>query len=46
MNGETGVMKTIEEPLHLLMKLQGNKFLVFNERKKIFEVEFPDYKEI
>ena len=46
MNGETGVMKTIEEPLHLLLKLKGNKFLAFNERQKIFELQFPDYKEI
>lgn len=30
MNGETGVMKTIDEPMHLIKKLDGNKFLAFN----------------
>lgn len=46
MNGETGVLQTLEQPLHLLLKQKGNKFLAFNETKKIFEIEFPDYKEI
>ncbi len=46
MNGETGVLKTIDEPFHLLQKLEGNKFLVFNKSKKVFEYQFPDYTEI
>ena len=32
MNGETGVLKTIEEPLYLLRKLPNNKFVAFSER--------------
>ena len=30
MNGETGVLKTLEEPLHLVRKLDDKKFLAFN----------------
>jgi hypothetical protein len=43
MNGETGVLKTIDEPFHILQKLDNNKFLAFNKRQKVFEVQFPDY---
>lgn len=46
MNGETGVLKTIDEPFHILQKLDNNKFLAFNKRQKVFEVQFPDYNEI
>ena len=38
MNGETGVLKTLEEPMHLVKKIDDKKFLAFNETKKIFEV--------
>lgn len=46
MNGETGVLRTIEEPLHLIKKIPNNKFLAFNERKKIFEIECHQYHEV
>lgn len=46
MNGETGVLKTIDEPFHILKKIEGTKFLAFNKTKKIFEIQFPDYTEI
>lgn len=38
MNGETGVLRTIEQPLHLVKKLKERKFLAFNESKKVFEI--------
>lgn len=46
MNGETGLLKTLDEPLHLVKKLSDKKFFAFNENKKLFEVECPDYAEI
>ena len=46
MNGENGVIKTIEQPLHLLKKLPNNKFLAFSERKKVFEIDCNQYKEV
>lgn len=45
-NGETGVLKTLEQPLHLVRKLTDRKFLAFNVTKKVFEVEYPDYQDI
>jgi hypothetical protein len=46
MNGETGVLKTLDEPFHILKKLENNKFLSFNKRQKVFEFQLPDYTEI
>lgn len=46
MNGETGVLKTLDEPMHLVKKLDATKFLAFNETKKVFEVECPEYLDI
>lgn len=43
MNGETGVLKTLEEPFHILQKMEGNKFLAFSKKNKVFEIKFPDY---
>ena len=40
-NGETGLLKTLEEPMHLVKKLDKQRFLVFNETQKVFEVECP-----
>jgi coatomer protein complex subunit alpha (xenin) len=31
MNGETGLLKTLEKPIHLLKKCADNKFLAFND---------------
>jgi coatomer protein complex subunit alpha (xenin) len=45
-NGETGVLKTLEQPLHLVRKLAERKFLAFNVPKKVFEVECPEYLDI
>lgn len=36
LNGETGVLKTLEEPMHLVRKLAERKFLAFNETRKVF----------
>ena len=46
LNGETGVLKNIDEPMHLVRKMGDRKFLAFNETKKIFEVECPEYLDI
>lgn len=46
LNGETGVLKTLDKPLHLVKKLSDRKFLAFNETKKIFQVECPEYEDI
>jgi coatomer subunit alpha len=45
-NGETGVLKTLDQPLHLVRKLAERKFLAFNATKKVFEVECPEYLDI
>ena len=46
MSGETGVLKTLEEPFHILQKVEGSKFLAFSKKHKVFEIKFPDYNEI
>ncbi len=46
LNGETGVLKTLEQPLHLVRKLADRRFLAFNATKKVFEVECPEYDDI
>ena len=45
-NGETGVLKTLDRPLNLVKKLGNRKYLVFNETQKIFELECPEYLDI
>lgn len=35
-NGETGVLKTLDQPLHLVRKLADRKFLAFNATRKVF----------
>lgn len=37
-NGETGVLKTLDQPLHLVSKLADRKFLAFNATRKVFEI--------
>lgn len=43
MNGETGVLKTIEKLIHILAKLEGNKFLTFEQKQKVTQIQFPEY---
>lgn len=40
------MIKTLEEPLRLIKKLPNNKFLVFHEKEKLIEIEFPEYQDI
>jgi coatomer subunit alpha len=46
LNGETGVLRTLEQPLHLVRKLADRRFLAFNATRKVFEVECPEYEDI
>jgi len=46
MNGETGILKCIEEPLHLVKKIANYKYLAFSEKNKIFEVECRKFDEL
>ena len=46
MNGENGILKTIEEPLHLLKKIDSCKFLAFSESNKVFEEEHQTMSQI
>ena len=36
MNGETGLLRTLEKSFHLLKKISDNKLLAFNDEDKIF----------
>jgi hypothetical protein len=40
------VLKTLDQPLHLVRKLADRKFLAFNATKKVFEIECPEYLDI
>ena len=46
MSGENGVLKTLDQPLHLVRMLAERRFLAFNTTKKVFEVECPDYLDV
>lgn len=38
MNGETGLLKTLEKSIHLLKKISDNKLLAFDSEDKIIEI--------
>jgi hypothetical protein len=40
------VLKTLDQPLHLVRKLADRKFLAFNATRKVFEIECPEYDDI
>jgi hypothetical protein len=40
------VLKTLDQPLHLVRKLADRKFLAFNATRKVFEMECPEYEDI
>lgn len=46
LNGETGILKCIEEPLHLVKKIANYKYLAFSEKNKVFEVECHRFDEL
>jgi coatomer protein complex subunit alpha (xenin) len=46
LSGETGILKSIEEPLHLVKKISNYKYLAFSEKNKVFEIECHKFDEL
>lgn len=46
MDGQTGIIKTIDKPLHFLQKLADDKYIIFNEKDKVSEIAFPDFVDL
>jgi hypothetical protein len=46
MNGETGILKSIEEPLHLIKKTGTHEYLAFSQLKRVFKISCPKYDEL